>query len=56
MTVYKEESEAKVVRTSVVTCQLILAYSDTVDSNRETNKQLIKLHFIQATLCLVLVK
>ena len=32
--VYKDKSEVKVVRTPVVKCQLILAYSDIVGSNR----------------------
>lgn len=33
-TVYKDKSEAKVVRTPAVKWQLILAYSDIVGSNR----------------------
>ena len=56
MVAYKGESEVEEARIPVFKCQVILAFSDIVGSNKLTNKELIKLDFIEATLSPVLVK
>lgn len=51
---YKGEKEVKGARRiSVSKSQIILAYSDLVDSNKSTNRELIKLHVIETILSFV---
>ena len=54
MVAYKGENEVKGPRRSLVfKSQIILAYSDLVDSNKLINGKLIKLHFVEAILSFV---
>lgn len=51
---YKGEKEVKGARRiSGSKSQIILAYSDLVDSNKSTNREIIKLHVIETILSFV---